>query len=122
MYEINTDPAQKLLMIKVRGFWTGNTMATYRSEVGQQASTLRQAGGCKRILVDMSNYPIQSRAIADGHAAALRFARETLGARAAIVMTSALSKLQATRVATSSGHRIFSDSVTAMSWLMSDAS
>ncbi|MGC5799530.1 hypothetical protein [Sphingomonas sp. NFX23] len=118
MYEISSDPARQLLIVRVSGFWTREIMATYRAEVGQQASVLRQAGGCKRILVDMSHYPIQSGDIADGHAAALRFARETLGARAAIVMTSALSRLQATRVATSSGHRLFNDDVAAMTWLM----
>ncbi|RZL27908.1 MAG: hypothetical protein EOP64_06070 [Sphingomonas sp.] len=81
MYEISSDPARQLLIVRVSGFWTHEIMATYRAEVGQQASALRQAGGCKRILIDMSHYPIQSGDIADGHTAALRFARETLGAR-----------------------------------------
>jgi len=117
VYDVEIDPARKLLIIRLAGFWTPETMKAYQAEVRRKASALHRAGGCERILVDMSDYPIQSAEIAEGHASALRHAADTLCAKAAIVMTSALSKLQASRVATSTGHRFFTDETLAFAWL-----
>lgn len=121
MFRVSIDPSRNLLTIELKGFWTATIMAEYMLALRQQSSTLRAVGGCKPILVDMSSYPIQSFTIAEGHAAALRFAKETVGARAAIVMTSALSKLQASRVANSSGNEFFDNQNAALAWLMDDA-
>lgn len=120
MFTVLTDPNRNLLSIKVTGFWTEQTMADYFAHLRKQSSALRSAGGCSRILVDMTDYPIQSQVIADGHHAALKFAGETVGARAAVVMKSGLSRLQAARVTKSSGHRLFDDIASATEWLMSD--
>lgn len=120
MFTVLTDPSRNLLSIKVTGFWTDQTMANYLTHLRSQSSTLRSTGGCSRILVDMTDYPIQSQAIADGHHAALKFAAETLGARAAVVMKSGLSRLQAARITKSSGHQLFDDIASASEWLMSD--
>lgn len=120
MYTVLTDPSRNLLSIKVTGFWTEQIMAEYLVHLRKQSTALRTTGGCTRILVDMTDYPIQSQAIADGHQAALKFASEAMGARAAIVMKGGLSRLQASRVAKSSGHRLFDDITSASQWLMAD--
>ncbi|MEG3089208.1 hypothetical protein [Sphingomonas sp. PB4P5] len=120
MFEVTIDGRRKLLHIVMQGFWNDDTMARYSEIVVQKSSELRRAEGCKRILINMSDFPIQSKKIAEGHAAFLRTVRDRGEARVALVMQSALSKLQAARVASDTGHSTFADEAEALAWLMED--
>jgi hypothetical protein len=120
MYTVTIEPSHHLMRIRVEGFWAAEVMAAYVAELGRQTEALRKTGGCGRILVDMSDYPIQSRAIADGHARIIAHGQRTMNARTAIIMTSALSRLQAMRVAHLAGHELFDDETSAMRWLLSE--
>lgn len=107
-----------MMRIEVHGFWTLDTMRAYVAELGGKARALREAGGCHRILVDMSDYPIQSQAIAEAHASIINHGKTELGAVTAVVMKSALSKLQAKRMAKLAGHELFDDEPAAREWLL----
>ncbi|MDP1027092.1 hypothetical protein Q5H91_07700 [Sphingomonas sp. KR1UV-12] len=119
MYTVTIEPALHLLRIRVAGFWSAAVMKAYVAELVRQAEALGRTGGCRRILVNMSDYPIQAQAIADGHARIIAHGKTVMKAHTAVVMKSALSRLQAMRVADLAGHELFDDEVSARRWLMS---
>ena len=121
MFEVVPDVAAHLLSIRVHGFWDGATMAAYQKVLGEAVAKLQRTGGCNYILVDMTGYPIQPKQIAEAHGAILRASRKMEGTRVALVMQSALSRLQANRLAADTGHEIFPTPEAAMAWLMADA-
>lgn len=93
-------------------------MPRYIAALGEQAEALVPYGGCRRILVDMSDYPIQSQAVAEGHVRIIAHGKNKMRAHTAVVMTSALSKLQAKRMANLAGHELFDDEASARAWLL----
>jgi hypothetical protein len=118
MFTVTNEPEHRLMRIEVHGFWTPDTMRAYLTELGAKASALGSIGGCRRILVDMSDYPIQSQAIAEGHARIIAHGKTEMRAKTAVVMTSALSKLQAKRMARLAGQELFDDEPAARHWLL----
>lgn len=119
-FELQADQARQMLRIVMRGFWTEETMAAYSIAVREKMAELLRGRGCRRILINMSDFAIQSQKVAEGHAANLRVVRDRGEARVALVMQSALSKLQAARVASDTGHSTFTTEAEALLWLMSD--
>lgn len=119
MYTVTIDPALHLMRIWVGGFWSAGVMTAYEAELRRQAQALGRSGGCQRILVDMSQYPIQAQNIADAHARIIARGKKMMRARTAVVMTSALSRLQALRVADLASEELFDDEVSARRWLLS---
>ena len=117
MYRIEQDRARHLLRITLVGFWDEGTMAAYDRQVRQDMAAMKSQGGCQRVLIDMTDFAIQKRAIAEGHAANLR-AVKGAAMRVALVVPGALSKLQVARVASDTGHPVFDDEGDAMAWLM----
>lgn len=121
MFIVTTEPAYQLMRIEVQGFWTRETMRAYVAELGKRTKTLDSCGGCRRILVNMSAYPIQAPDIAQGHVRIVLHGKTEMKAATAVVMTSALSKLQAKRMANLAGHELFNDESTARTWLIAQS-
>lgn len=117
MFEVTADHQSRMLRIVLRGFWSDADMARYNVEVGRTMAELRNTGGCRTILIDMVDFPIQTQAIAEAHAAKLRVVKQTTDIRVALIMPSALSRIQAARVASDTGHRTFASEGEAMAWL-----
>lgn len=118
MFTVAIEPENRLLRIAVHGFWSEKVMREYVAELGRQTEALGHHGGCRRILVDMSDYPVQSQAIAEGHARIIAYGRTEMKAVTAVVMTSALSRLQARRIANLAGRELFDDEASAREWLL----
>lgn len=118
MFEVTHDQRLGMLRVTLRGFWNGATMAGYTQAVQRCMADLRRTGGCKYVLINMIDFPIQSTQIADAHAANLRNVKRIAGVRVALVMQSALSRLQASRVAADTGHRTFATEDAALDWLL----
>lgn len=118
MYDISIDRARQLMIVKVSGFWKADTFKGYAAEAARAADQLRQAGGFKVLLIDMSEFPIQSKEVAEMHGRLLIAAQEQYRVKAAVVMKSALSRLQAGRVAKLTGSQLFDDADAALDVLM----
>ncbi len=118
MYTVTIEPEHHLMRIEVVGFWSVSIIPDYVAELTRQIGALESSGGCQRILVDMTNYPIQAQAIAKAHARIIDYGRNDLKASTAVVMTSALSKLQAKRMANLAGHELFDNEESAREWLL----
>lgn len=117
MFEITADHERRLLRIVMHGFWDTEIMTAYSKAVREKLGELRRTVGCGYILINMVDYPIQSKEVAEGHAANLRIVKGRGEARVALVMQSALSKLQAARVAFDTGHSTFHSDAEALAWL-----
>lgn len=122
MFDVVADVDAAMLRIRLRGFWTIETMAAYMKDVGKAMGHLRAAGRLRHVLINMIDYPIQSKPIAEAHAANLVNAARTGNLRVALVLQSELSKLQAARVASATGHRTFATEKAALEWLLHDRS
>jgi len=120
MFEVKAIHEQRLLRIAMRGFWDASTMTAYSKAVRQEMAELQRTGGCQYVLINMIDFAIQSKEIADGHALNLRLVKERGVARVALVMQSALSKLQAARVVSDTGHLAFATEKDALDWLFED--
>lgn len=118
MFDITTDHERHLLRIALRGFWDDTIMASYMAEVREKGAELERTGGCKYILINMVDYEIQSKEVAEAHAENLRRVKKAGVARVALVMQSALSRLQAARVAVDTGHQAFDTEDEALEWLL----
>ncbi len=116
-FAVSIEPEKRLMHIVVRGFWPANVLPNYSAALRRNVEALAPHGGCKRILVDMSDYPIQSQDVAEAHSRIIRHGRTEMRAVIAIVMTSVLSRLQAKRIANVAGNELFDDEVTARAWL-----
>ena len=119
MYDIAIDPARQLMTIKFSGFWTDEAFRAYAIDVAKSSETLRQSSGFRFLLLDLSDFPIQANGIAERHGRLLRAAQDNYGLRAAVVMQSALSRLQAMRVAKLTGNDLFVDQEVALATLIS---
>lgn len=120
MFDVVPDHDLRMLRLKLRGFWDDGTMVRYLNAIRGAMADLQRTGGCKSILIDMSDFPIQSKAVAEGHARQLHYVRDRGGIRVAFVMQSALSKLQAARVASDTGNSTFDTEQAALDWLLAD--
>lgn len=119
MYALTIEPARDLMRIKVAGFRSAAVMTAYIAEERRQVEALGRSGGCQRILVDMSQYPIQASEIAEAHAKIIARGKKVMKARTAVVMTSALSRMQAMRVTDLAAAELFDDELSARRWLLS---
>lgn len=120
MFEVVADRDLRLLSVSMHGFWDDATMTAYRQTLRATMDRLQRDVGCARILIDMTGYPIQPKQIAEGHGALLRGTAQLPGLRVALVMQSALSKIQATRLAANIDHRKFDTREAALEWLLAD--
>ncbi len=118
MFKVTIEPENQLMRIEVSGFWPAEILPAYVEELRRQTDALKPSGGCRRILVDMSDYPIQSQAVAQAHARIIAHGKDEMRAATAVVMTSPLSKLQAKRMANLAGHELFDDEDGARAWLL----
>lgn len=118
MFDVKPDRHRHMLRIKLSGFWDGDVMRDYMCVLDSGMEELQRSGGCRSILIDMIDFAIQPKEIAEEDAANLRVVSRRGGTRVALVMQSALSKLQAARVASDTGHRTFSTEAEAVNWLL----
>lgn len=119
MFDVSADHQQHLLRITLRGFWDKATMTAYSRAVRKTLAELQNREGCRRILINMLDYPIQSKEVAEGHAANLHVVKARGEAWVALVMQSGRSKLQAARIAQDTGFPTFSSEAEALGWLAS---
>lgn len=119
MFEVETDHRRRLLKVTMTGFWTAETMASYYSAARKEFEALERTAGSKYVLINMAAYSVQSPKIAEEHAAYLRVFLEQGRARVAVVMPSALARMQAARVSSNLDYGIFKDEHEAMDWLFS---
>ena len=118
MYAIRYDRAETLLLLTLTGMWTLDVAARFQAEMIVAAAAATKAAGRLRILSDCRDFPVQSRevtdAIADGPPS-----DPSRPSHTAVVVGSALGRMQANRTISNDRVRIFTDLNDARAWLLS---
>jgi len=120
-YELTIEPKENLLKIVAWGMWTIELVERFELDVIEaQTQMKRQVTGSteRKVLVDAREQGVQHQDVA----ARLQLAVSTVGTstrKAAVVVQSALFKLQSKRVHRDANVRFFSSDEEARQWLMS---
>lgn len=116
-FSITFDPASQIMSIALRGYWNTEEQVAYERELNRAIAMLPAEGcesGKQLMLVDITQHAVQS-------ASALEmFARLTSdpiisGRRQALILSSALVKMQVKRAAPT--YRVFEDRAAGLAWL-----
>lgn len=116
MYEISLDRDCKLLRVAFKGLWDIQTLDRYEAE---RETAVRGAGwrsGEYDYLLDLRDHPVQPRDVAargDEHYRTFQPRPRKL----AMIVTSALARMQVTRVVKGTHERFFDDDKAALAWL-----
>lgn len=118
-YHFDYRPRDRFLTLRLVGLWDASVVAAFM----QEAARLRdgaavQDGRAKgRLLIDLTDYPVQPKSITD-QLAALLPAFGTLASRVAVVRSaSALQNMQADRLLAGGKAHFFASGAEAIAWL-----
>ena len=117
-FEIVLDAQRRLLTVTLRGFWDVPTYRAYDAELTAQLGRLNQIKAAKACLVDAREFAVQSKEVADlmmdGVAKRLPLYPE----RTARLVSCAISRSQAARMAKTTDQRVFESVGQALDWLL----
>ena len=118
-YTIDVDTDRRLLRAALSGFWNIRTVAAFLAEIEHKESKLKAAGKPYFVMTDLTEFPVQTREIADELEHHLK-AWANAGAYSALISSSALAVLQVKRIAEGGNRRYFSSQDEATDWLVSE--
>ncbi|MET0360740.1 MAG: STAS/SEC14 domain-containing protein [Sphingobium sp.] len=115
MYSITHDDSAGRITVILSGFWSEEMMERYQAELMATTQKLRQRHPVLTLLVDASDYPTQSKEVAERHR--LLAAASPGQDKVAVVVASALTRIQATRARSTDMERTFGSMEEALAWL-----
>ncbi len=118
-YTIDVDPHRRLMRATLSGFWNIQTVYAFLAEIEHKEAKLKVAGKPYFVMTDLTEFPVQTREIADELENHLK-AWSNAGAFSAIISSSALATLQVKRIAEGGNRRYFCAQDNAMDWLISE--
>jgi hypothetical protein len=118
-YTIDVDSDRRFMRVTLSGFWNIQTVSAFLAEIEYKESKLKAAGKPYFVMTDLTEFPVQTREIADELEHHLK-AWSNAGAFSAIISSSALAELQVKRIAEGGNRRYFSSKNEAMDWLISE--
>ena len=117
-FEIILDPHQRLLTVTLRGFWDAQTYRDYDAEVTAQLRRLSQLKPAKACLVDAREFAVQSKEVADLMIEGVAKRLPLYPERTARIVSCAISRSQAARMANTTDQRVFESVEEALDWLL----
>jgi hypothetical protein len=119
-YKFDYNAGERFLRIKMIGVWDESVLAAFGREMAAIRNRVEQAGHRDdrgRILIDLSDYPVQPRNITDQIAALLPTFGDRAGRVAVVLSSSALQNLQMQRLLASDKVRMFTSFDGVQEWL-----
>jgi len=116
MYEIDYEESAQTLHLRLTGFWTEATMASFKNEFMLLTQRLVRAKANFVVLSDCREYPVQSPEIMIAWADILG-AKPAVTVPYAIIVGSMLNKLQAERGLIAPNVKIFTSIEAGKAWL-----
>ena len=115
-FRIQREPEAGLIRIRLSGFWDQATVTEFETSLRQ---VLRSHTTDRLVLIDARKHDVQSREVMD------RFKQVTAqvrrpGTRVAVLVGSALGKMQAQRIDPQASHRVFTSESESLAWLLAD--
>lgn len=117
MYDVTFDEAERTLKVVVEGFWTDSVQREFARDYGLAIRRCRQSRRPFTLLVDAQRFAVQPKSIVAGMAAVHDAEAAVERAPTAIVVGSAILKLQAERTITGDNVRVFLEMPVAVAWL-----
>lgn len=114
MFEIWYEPDHALLRIRIDGFWDDSTSVAFGEALRARSKAILAERAEFDVLSDARGFAVQTPEVANRFHA---LAERGVARRTAIVVTSALAKMQARRSMESARVRIFGDMDAARAWL-----
>ena len=116
-FTIEVDQSNGVIRATTYEFWTLATLEQYEAAVVTAQETVRRSGLRPLLLIDVRRHGVQSREVAQG---LQRFAGSKYGqaTKTAVIVESALYRLQAARIGSSAHHAIFQNDDDALQWLL----
>jgi hypothetical protein len=116
-FTLDYDMKDHLIRERWWGIWDQPTLDRYEIEIASLIKHMPVTGDTRRTLLDLRELPVQLQAIADAMQVILT-KDNSISKRTAVVMTSAILKLQANRVANSPHRQFFASMERAEEWLL----
>lgn len=114
-FEIRPDPHNKTIYIVMRGFWSLDDVSDYFDQKNAAIQKMQSSGIAQshiKIMIDLSDWNTQTKAVAD-----LIDKNSSLAVKTAVVLQkSMLSNRQSRRIA-SEGYQFFESQSDALAWL-----
>lgn len=117
MYNINVDTETDLIIIELEGFWTESDFEKFIVDQHEALSKLECRIGKHRLLCDLSKLNVVAQDVAARISTDLNSQGPRDAEWIAIVVSSALLKLQMQRLLMRSNAKIFDDVASAKEWL-----
>lgn len=116
-FTIEVDRSTGVIRATAYEFWTLATLAQYEAAVVAAQGAVRRSGLGPLLLIDVRRHGVQSREVVQG---LQRFAGSTHGRtmKTALIVESALYRLQAARIGSSAHHAMFQNDDDALAWLL----
>lgn len=116
-FEFELDIPQRLLTVRLLGFWKLETVELYGQDLAAHLRDLRRLSPPRACLVDARSFSIQAKDIAERQVQTVTTLLPLYPERTARVVASAIAHKQAARMATNFSHRVFDSLDEAMAWL-----
>jgi hypothetical protein len=116
-YSFDYDPARNRVTVRMLDFWTVETVREFAAASGAFAQETRAIRADYDVLVDSTDFPVQSNDVADLLPSITLAGMALTSGRAASVVASHLNKLQADRTQTHKRFRAFLTREEAEAWL-----
>jgi hypothetical protein len=119
-YSVDVDMTKRLIEIKCIGFWEGFTLHSLLTDLEPKERRLAETQKPYYVLLDLSEFPVQTREIADDVEKNFREWSQS-SATTAIVTSGALANMQFARIAGDNPERrqLFRSMDEAVDWLRS---
>ncbi|NTS64809.1 hypothetical protein HRV97_06515 [Sphingomonas sp. HHU CXW] len=117
-YSFDYEAGARILHMRLSGFWSLATLATYTARLLAEVTRLRLRGEQFDILSDSRAFDIQSREVAAGFERISRRGAQMHRGCTAVVVATQLSKMQAERAMAAPRLRVFLDPAAARTWLL----
>jgi hypothetical protein len=122
MYKLSYDPELALLEYDLNGYWSMDDFSRFEREIRACHVQIRKDRTSYRVLSNGGDFAVQSADVRAAFEALFDALGKDNEGAFAVVVSSALSSIQAKRVLPRANVRIFSDAVEARRWLLADDS
>ncbi len=119
MYDINIQSHNNLVIIKMTGFWSIETVQIFAQDMRAAVGSLDCMPGDHVVLVDLSDFKIQAQAVIAAFQSFIMTA-DPAARRIAFVRGDGLAYIQSKRVMVRNAMAMFATRIDALDWLISD--
>jgi hypothetical protein len=117
LFECSLNPENGTIEISLHGFWTKQTAADFFAALLAAEALRRPFGGTPKYLCDVNGFNVQSRDISE-YLSSTILRNQDGSAKIAVVATSALLKLQGSRLGEGQNLKFFDSEIEARNWLL----